>query len=151
MFYIRSGIFALIIVLGYNVNAHCEIWSAVGEKNGNAIYYADDGKGYYRKVSEDEIVENQAPQVYLVVDDSGFYSNYIDETGGGGSYSSSEPDNFEEYSENNYRITHVVIYPSPVQEKYEYKCECETEPTDEEITEREINVSALYPMYFDGY
>lgn len=151
MFYIRYGIFALTILFGFSSSGYCQVWNAVGEKNGNAIYYSDDGKGYYRKVSEQEILQNDAIKVYLVLDDSGYYHNHIDEMGGGGSYSTAEPDNLEKYSDNNYKVSYIIIYPNTTDEKNEYKWESKNQLTDEQITESEINVAALYPIYFDGF
>ena len=150
MFYIKTGLIAILIVFGLNFEAYSVNWQKVGERHGNAIYYSDDGKGYYRKVSESEIAKKEGPQVYIVIDDSGYYYHQMDENGGGGSYSYTAPEGVEEYYEDNQNVKNIIYYPEHEAVSYDYKCPCESRRSDAEISQSEVNVSALYPMYFDS-
>ena len=150
MYYIRTGIIATLILFGIDIDAHSQAWQKVGEKNGTAMYYSNDGKGYYRKISEEEIAKSKGPQVYIVVDYSGYFLNHFDEEGGGGSYSYGAPEGLEEYYESNGTISHIEYYPETESVEYDYDCNCNNQLTDEEKSRIEISVSALYPMYWDN-
>jgi hypothetical protein len=151
MFNIKTGLIAIMILFFTGLTANSKGWQQVGERHGNAIYYSDDGQGYYRKVSEEEIVQKKGPQVYIVVDESGYYYHHLDENGGGGSYSYTMPSGMEEHYDENDEVSNVTYHPKQNAVSYDYKCPCESRRTDKEITNSEVNVSALYPMYFDNH
>ncbi|PIR37123.1 MAG: hypothetical protein COV35_11040 [Alphaproteobacteria bacterium CG11_big_fil_rev_8_21_14_0_20_39_49] len=149
MIYLKAGLIAVLITFSFNANSIN--WQKAGERHGNAIYYSDDGKGYYRKVSESEIAKKEEPQVYIVIDESGYFYHHIDENGGGGSYSYTVPEGAEELYDDNQNVQNIIYHPDHKAVSYDYRCPCEGNRSDAEISKSEVNVSALYPVYFDNH
>ena len=126
-----SMYFTIQPLYGYSLS-----WNRVNDIN-KIAYYSDDGNGYYRKVSQDELVQQKLPKIYIVSDRSGYYYQYETQHGGGGSYSFQPQKEMENNNTSYVQIGQIALYEKAPLKKQEEKFKYD------------LSFGENYPIYMD--
>jgi hypothetical protein len=111
-------------------------WHEVRSDN-EVEYYSEDTNGYYRKISQEELVQQELPKFYIISDKSGYFYQYETEHGGGGSYSFQPTQEMTNNQESYVKIGYIALYKK------------ESAIKQKTATKNDFNFAANYPIYMD--